>query len=249
MTARCAHDRFRRLATTRIASDESGEPRAIAARWVVDASGRAGLIKRKLDLAEGNDHDANAVWWRVDGYVDPNQWSDDPEWLSRCTPPDRWRSTNHMCGPGYWFWLIPLSSGSHSLGIVCDAKMHPLDTMNTHEKAMAWLREHQPQVAASVDKPDCAQDCLFLRTSPTFKHGFRRPCALTARRICSCSVLSPGSTTPHNTYICDLSHGSLRAGVAQPALFSSTSFLVHRNTLTLYQDHTRCRRRAGIRSR
>ena len=78
----------------------------------------------------------------------PNQWSDDPQWLARCTPPDRWRSTNHMCGPGYWFWLIPLASGAHSLGIVCDAKMHPLETMNTHDKAMAWLREHQPQVAA-----------------------------------------------------------------------------------------------------
>ena len=49
-----------------------------SARWVVDASGRAGLIKRKLDLAQANDHDANAVWWRVDGFVDPNQWSDDP---------------------------------------------------------------------------------------------------------------------------------------------------------------------------
>lgn len=42
---------------------------SITSRWVVDASGRAGLIKRKLDLAQANDHDANAVWWRVDGFV------------------------------------------------------------------------------------------------------------------------------------------------------------------------------------
>ena len=122
-----------------------GAPHAIAARWVVDAAGRAGLIKRKLDLAQANDHDANAVWWRVDGHIEPQQWSDDPAWLARCNPPARWRSTNHMCGPGYWFWLIPLASNAHSLGIVCDAKMHPLDTMNTHEKAMDWLREHQPR--------------------------------------------------------------------------------------------------------
>ena len=112
--------------------DEKSQPHAVtfehacasttlAARWVVDAAGRAGLIKRKRGLAQPNDHDANAVWWRVDGFVDPNQWSDDPQWLVRCTPPDRWRSTNHMCGPGYWFWLIPLASDAHSLGIVCDA--------------------------------------------------------------------------------------------------------------------------------
>ncbi|MFX7408724.1 hypothetical protein ABTJ09_20895, partial [Acinetobacter baumannii] len=84
-----------------------------------------------LDLALPNAHDVNAVWWRVDGLLDPNDWSQDEAWLSRCTPPDRWRSTNHLCGPGYWVWLIPLASGAHSVGIVCDAKMHPLSTMNT----------------------------------------------------------------------------------------------------------------------
>src|SRR3546814_20390270 len=69
-----------------------------------------------------------------------------------------------MCGPGYWFWLIPLASGAHSLGIVCDGKAHPLETMNTHDKAMAWLREHQPRVAASLEEPGhevC--DFRFLR--------------------------------------------------------------------------------------
>ena len=39
---------------------------------------------------------------------------EDADWLDRCDPPDRWRSTNHLCGPGYWFWLIPLASGAHS---------------------------------------------------------------------------------------------------------------------------------------
>ncbi|TXH67917.1 MAG: halogenase, partial [Lysobacteraceae bacterium] len=107
-----------------IAYEHAGVPHRVAAHWLIDASGRAGLLKRKLDLSAAEIHNANAVWWRVDGFVDPKDWSDDPQWLARCTPPDRWRSTNHMCGPGYWFWLIPLSSGAHSLGIVCDAAMH-----------------------------------------------------------------------------------------------------------------------------
>ncbi|TBR13264.1 MAG: FAD-dependent oxidoreductase, partial [Lysobacter sp.] len=131
--------------------EQDGASHGISARWLVDASGRAGLLKRKLGLAERNGHDANAVWWRVSGHVDPNDWSTDPQWLGRCTPPDRWRSTNHLCGEGYWFWLIPLSSGQHSLGIVCDATLHPLDGMNTHAKAMDWLRRHQPRVAQSLE--------------------------------------------------------------------------------------------------
>lgn len=53
----------------------------LVARWVVDAAGRASLLKRKLDLAQPNDHDANAVWWRVDGYIDPQSWSKDTDWL------------------------------------------------------------------------------------------------------------------------------------------------------------------------
>lgn len=217
---------------------------SIAARWVVDASGRAGLIKRKLDLAQANDHDVNAVWWRVDGYVDPNQWSHDSDWLQRCEPPDRWRSTNHMCGPGYWFWLIPLASGAHSLGIVCDAKMHPLETMNTHDKAMAWLREHQPQVAASVDKPEHAlQDFLFLRH---FSYGCKQVfCAerwaLTGEAgLFLDPFYSPGSDfiAIGNTYICELI-GKDRAGenfAPYAAIYQQLYFSFYDNTLTLYQD-------------
>ncbi|MCL1635028.1 tryptophan 7-halogenase [Luteimonas sp. SX5] len=217
---------------------------AIAARWLVDASGRAGLIKRKLDLAQANDHDANAVWWRVDGFVDPNQWSADADWLRRCDPPDRWRSTNHMCGPGYWFWLIPLASGAHSLGIVCDAKMHPLETMNTFDKAMAWLYEHQPQVAASVDKPEHKlQDFLFFRH---FSYGCKQVFsggrwALTGEAgLFLDPFYSPGSDfiAISNTYICELI-GKDRAGddfAPYAAIYQQLYFSFYENTLSLYQD-------------
>jgi flavin-dependent dehydrogenase len=224
--------------------EHDGAQQTVSTRWVVDASGRAGLLKRKLELAQANDHDANAVWWRVDGYIDPNQWSDDPAWLARCNPPDRWRSTNHMCGPGYWFWLIPLAANAHSLGIVCDAQMHPLETMNTHAKAMAWLREHQPQVAASIDKPEHAlQDFLFLRH---FSYGCKQVFsgdrwALTGEAgLFLDPFYSPGSDfiAISNTYICDLI-GKDRAG--QPfapyaSIYQQLYFSFYENTLTLYQD-------------
>src|SRR5690606_6869738 len=50
-----------------VAFDHGGERSQLQARWVVDAAGRAGLLKRKLDLAQPNDHNINAVWWRVEG--------------------------------------------------------------------------------------------------------------------------------------------------------------------------------------
>ncbi len=227
-----------------ITFEHDGHTRIAAARWMVDASGRAGLLKRKLDLADTTDHDANAVWWRVDGLIDPKAWSDDAEWLARCTPPDRWRSTNHMCGPGYWFWLIPLSSGAHSLGIVCDAKMHPLETMNTHEKAMAWLREHQPRMADVLDRPEhTLQDFLFLRH---FSHSCKQVFsgdrwALTGEAgVFLDPFYSPGSDfiAIANTLICDLIHKD-RAGrpfAAYADIYQQLYFGFFENTLTLYQD-------------
>jgi len=227
-----------------VAFERDGTTHTLRSRWLIDASGRAGLLKRKLDLAQPNDHDANAVWWRVDGIIDPNAWSQDASWLQRCDPPDRWRSTNHMCGPGYWFWLIPLASGSHSLGIVCDAKMHPLETMNTHAKAMDWLRTHQPQVAATLDRSEhTLQDFLFLRH---FSYGCkqvfsRERWALTGEAgLFLDPFYSPGTDfiAIGNTYICDLI-GKDRAGTdfrPYVALYQQLYFSFYENTLTLYQD-------------
>ncbi|NZA28638.1 FAD-dependent monooxygenase [Luteimonas sp. SJ-92] len=226
----------------RVGFERGGTAATLVARWVVDASGRAGLLKRKLGLAEANDHDANAVWWRVEGHVDPNAWSTDPAWLRRCTPPDRWRSTNHMCGPGYWFWLIPLASGSHSLGIVCDAKMHPLETMNTHERAMAWLREHQPAVASAL-QAHALQDFLFLRG---FSYGCREVFSADRWALTGEAGLfldpfySPGSDfiAIANTYVCDLVEKD-RAGKAfapYAGIYQQLYFSFYENTMTLYQD-------------
>ena len=222
----------------------SEQTQSCQARWVIDASGRAGVLKRKLGLAQPNNHNVNAVWWRVDGHINPNDWGTDPHWLNRCSPPDRWRSTNHMCGPGYWFWLIPLASGAHSLGIVCDADMYPLETMNTHEKAMAWLHAHQPQVAASIDTAEHGlQDFMFLRH---FSYGCKQVFsgdrwALTGEAgLFLDPFYSPGSDfiAISNSYICDLITKD-RAGASfapYADIYQQLYFSFYENTLSLYQD-------------
>jgi hypothetical protein len=141
-----------------------GQRHEAQARWVVDACGRAGLIKKKLGLARENNHGCHAVWFRIGERITPDEWSNDPAWRARCHTATRWLSTNHLVGAGYWVWLIPLASGSHSVGIVADPRYHPLETMNTFERAMDWFKQYQPRLFADLDgKRDSLQDFAFFR--------------------------------------------------------------------------------------
>jgi flavin-dependent dehydrogenase len=149
------------------ASDDTAT-HTVRARWVVDASGRAGLIKRKLGLARDNAHSAHAVWFRVADRICIDDWCDDAAWRARTSTPTRWLSTNHLVGEGYWVWLIPLASGSHSVGIVADPRHHPIEQMNSFDGAMTWLAEHQPRLHDELTHmldaaPEKLQDFAFFR--------------------------------------------------------------------------------------
>jgi flavin-dependent dehydrogenase len=75
-------------------------------------------------------------------------------------------------GPGYWVWLIPLGSGSTSIGIVADGDMHPFHRINRFERAMDWLREFEPQCAVAVEPfADRLEDFLALQH---YAHGCAR---------------------------------------------------------------------------
>jgi flavin-dependent dehydrogenase len=144
----------------------------ITARWVVDASGRAGLLKRQLGLVRPSTHGANAAWWRVSSRVRIDDWSSDAAWRARVASGLRWQSTNHLMGVGYWVWLIPLGSGSTSFGIVADGDLHPFCRINRFERAVDWLREFEPQCAAVVEAHASElEDFLALQH---FAHGCAR---------------------------------------------------------------------------
>ncbi len=220
--------------------DESGE-HVVNARWLIDASGRAGLVKRKLGLARSNDHNINAVWFRVPGRIDPHDWSDDNVWLGRCTPPERWRSTNHLCGPGYWVWLIPLASGVHSVGIVCDAEAHPLDGMKTFEKTMGWLSLHQPRLAQALVGAEPLDFAFFRDVSYSSAQVFSPSrWALTGEAgVFLDPFYSPGSDfiAISNTYIADLIAKD-RAGepiAAHAGVYQQLYFSFYESTLAMYQ--------------
>ncbi|HEX5305150.1 MAG TPA: tryptophan 7-halogenase [Dyella sp.] len=225
-------------------TDAAGTEHALAARWLLDASGRAGMIRRKLELTRDNGHHANAVWFRLDDRIAIDGWCDDAEWQGRCNPAERWRSTNHLCGPGYWTWLIPLASGAHSVGIVTDAAMHPIETMNTFERAQAWLATHQPALAREVAKrQDKLLDFAFFRD---YSYGSARMFsadrwALTGEAGAFLDPFySPGTDfiAIANTYITELiRHDRAGKPVAPYArLYERLFFSFYESTLALYRD-------------
>lgn len=215
----------------------------LASRWIIDASGRAGLLKRKLGLAESTGHPTNAVWFRVPVRIDVDDWSKDSQWLERCEHRQRWRSTNHLIGDGYWVWLIPLSSGYHSVGIVADASAHPLDRMNSFARAMDWLRVHQPRLAQALVEADAKPaDFAFLRH---FSYGCREVFsrdrwAITGEAgVFLDPFYSPGSDfiAIANTYIADLVRRDLAGDRIGPyvTLYSQLFRSFYESTLTLYR--------------
>jgi len=156
----------------RITLGSGAGTREISARWVVDASGRAGLLKRQLGLRRSSTHGANASWWRFKSRIKIDDWSDDAAWKARVPSGLRWHSTVHLMGVGYWFWLIPLGSGSHSFGIVADADLHPFHRLNRFERALDWLREFEPQAAEVMEAhAHELEDFLALQH---FAHGCAR---------------------------------------------------------------------------
>ncbi|WP_433018923.1 NAD(P)/FAD-dependent oxidoreductase [Kribbella sp. CA-294648] len=145
-------------------SGEEGT-REVTGRWVVDASGRSQLLRRHLGrerIPVG--HKANASWFRIAERIDIDTWSDDPQWKKRTVGGPRYHSTNHLMGPGYWLWLIPLASGSTSVGIVCDDDLHDFRSFNKLDKALEWIRTHEPQAATKIDEHlDKVQDFRVMR--------------------------------------------------------------------------------------
>lgn len=147
-----------------ISLERDGESISVAARWVVDASGRAGLLKRQLGLKRECGHKCNAVWFRIAEQIDIGEWSHAPHWQTRIEKGLRWLSTNHFMGRGYWVWFIPLASGATSVGIVADAALHPLEDMRSFDRALKWLHRYEPQCGREVEKRrDKLMDFIVLK--------------------------------------------------------------------------------------
>jgi flavin-dependent dehydrogenase len=221
-----------------------GPPQRLQTRWVIDACGRVAMLKRKLGLEQLNDHPAYSIWFRISDRIAIDEWSDDPAWRARCDPQARWLSTNHLVGKGYWVWLIPLSSGSHSVGVVADPRIHPFETMDTFDKAMDWFRQYQPRLYDDLDgKRDKLQDFAFFKR---FSYACKQVYSADRWALAGEAGLfldpfySPGSDfiAISNTYITELVSRD-RAGhsvQAHAQIYDQIMHTFYESTMALYYD-------------
>lgn len=142
--------------------DKQGE-QTLSGRWLVDASGRAAMLRRSLSLQRPPRHPSCASWFRLDEKIDVDDWSDNAEWKQRCVVSRRWFSTNHLMGPGYWVWIIPLVNDRTSIGVVTDPEILPLGEVNSFENFQHWAAREQPLLASALEgKQSRLMDFRFL---------------------------------------------------------------------------------------
>ena len=159
-------------AAHRLVLERDGERTEITTRWVVDATGRNALIKRRLKMKRGSRHIGNAGWFRVEGRVHLSDFAATKSgpWHEVPGASERWRSTNHLMGAGYWAWLIPLSTGRTSVGVVTHDEVHGFDRVHSYEKVMEFLREFEPAMAARLE--NC--EVLDFRCLKGYSHNVAR---------------------------------------------------------------------------
>ncbi len=137
----------------RVAFTAAGREFALAPQWVVDASGRDRVLARKYELGLPSPIDNGATFWWVDGTLDIDRLGGASPRERRARPARRelghlpaWLATNHLAGPGFWFWLIPLHRRT-SLGLVYDPRLVKREQVRTAKRATAWISERFPMIA------------------------------------------------------------------------------------------------------
>jgi flavin-dependent dehydrogenase len=108
---------------------EAASPETVSCRWVLDATGRATFLGKRLGLIDRNaEHPTAAVWcrWEDVRHIDELA-ARGPLSLSRGNVGSRRLATNHYMGHGSWTWSIPLGNGETSIGVVFDTRLVHLD--------------------------------------------------------------------------------------------------------------------------
>lgn len=113
---------------SRVVIESAEGRRTVRTRWVVDASGRQAMISRKLKLhRKVEEHPTAAIWARWEGVKDLDGTEilgGDPGATRLPTIlAARRLATNHFCDYGWWCWVIPLSSGQTSIGLVYNKEL------------------------------------------------------------------------------------------------------------------------------
>ncbi len=108
---------------------QTGAIGKLAARWVIDCSGRNRFLARKFDhVAEGpilsDGFQTTAVWAQFDR-IDDSQFKEWGAVFDDGVNTRRDLNTLHVWGDHYWIWVIRLSKGRISIGATYDQRHSP----------------------------------------------------------------------------------------------------------------------------
>ncbi len=167
-------------AGNRLTVEKDGKTIEVAARWIVDATGRhAMLARRRGGVTPIDSHPISAIWVRYHGVKDmdgPEIAGTDPaDPFARAVLASRRLATNHFTGWGYWIWFIPLKNGETSVGLVWDKRLVQPEGSTPWEKLRRFLDDHPLtrdllEHAAPVDG-----DCRSYGHLPYFVDQFIGP--------------------------------------------------------------------------
>ena len=131
--------------------DAGGETRRFTCRWLLDATGRANFLGRKLGLIERNDeHPTAAIWcrWKNVRHIDDLAVR---LGIAGGNVSSRRLGTNHYTGYGYWIWVIPLGNGETSIGVVFDKRLIDLHQSRTRNEDFIAFLEAIPSLAELLE--------------------------------------------------------------------------------------------------
>ncbi len=204
-------------------------------RWVIDAMGRRLFFHEKFQLTKKMETPHNAVWFRVKGRFDVEDMvsKDNSSYHNQVPHKNRYYSTFHIMGQGYWVWLIPLNSGYTSLGIVASEAYHDLKTFNTKSKAREWLSTQEPAIAEHLEN-FALED--FLRTknyshSATQVYSIDRWACTGEAAVFADPLYSVGSNmiAYENTCIIDLIRKDLNNSLEENQVERLSQFVISQN--------------------
>jgi 2-polyprenyl-6-methoxyphenol hydroxylase-like FAD-dependent oxidoreductase len=139
----------------------------IQATWVVDTTGRSKFLARRLELTKSNPIRHGSVFFWVDGLLNIEKLTELPHTQSLLHKNRRklghipaWLATNHFCGEGYWFWVIPLQ-GKTSLGLVYDRAKVNEDEVSSPEQVIEWVCKRHPLFARDLPKQKIIDQAMY----------------------------------------------------------------------------------------
>jgi flavin-dependent dehydrogenase len=224
---------------------------AVTCEWVVDTSGRAGFLKKRLSLEQQNVIRHGSTWCWVDGLVDIERLTgrsrgevvfDRSRRKTGHTP--FFLATNHFCDEGMWFWIIPLH-GKTSLGLVYDHRVLKPEEVSTGRKMLDYVARKWPVFEQDFASRKIVDEGRYL----DFSYDSRTTISPDRWALCgeagrfSDPLYSPGGDliAIYNTLIVDAIQGRDRERLAAKcALYEQIMRVVYESYVPSYSVSYNC---------